>query len=67
MKQYMKDDKFAIFISILLGFGLASFFRRACKNGKCIIIKGPSLKEIENNIYRIDNECYKYSPVSTKC
>jgi hypothetical protein len=63
----MKDEKVAIFVSILLGLGLASFFRRACKNGKCIIIKGPPLEDIKKHVYKIEDECYEYSPVATTC
>jgi len=55
------------FISILLGFGLASLFRQVCKDDKCRVIKGPSLKEIEKQIYKIDDKCYKYKPVATVC
>jgi len=55
------------FISILLGFGLASLFRQVCKDDKCRIIKGPNLKEIERQIYKIDDKCYKYKPVATVC
>ena len=55
------------FISILLGFGLASLFRQVCKDDKCRIIKGPNLKEIEKQIYKIDDKCYKYKPIATVC
>ena len=56
------------FRSILLGFGLASLFRQACKDDKCRVIKSPTnLKEIERSIYRIDDKCYKYKPVATMC
>ena len=55
------------FISILLGFGLASLFRQVCKDDKCRIIKGPNIKEIERQIYKIDDKCYKYKPVATVC
>lgn len=55
------------FISILLGFGLASLFRQVCKHDKCRIIKGPNIKEIEKKIYKIDDKCYKYKPVATVC
>lgn len=55
------------FISILLGFGLASFFRQVCKDDKCRVVKGPNLKELEKQIYKIDDKCYKYKPVPTLC
>lgn len=56
------------FISILLGFGLASLFRQVCKDDRCRVIKSPTnLKEIEKSIYKIDDKCYKYKPVPTIC
>lgn len=54
-------------ISIILGLGLASLFRQVCKDDKCKIIKGPNVKDIERNIYKIDDKCYKYKPVATLC
>lgn len=54
-------------MSIILGLGLASLFRQVCKDDKCKIIKGPNVKDIERNIYKIDDKCYKYKPVATLC
>ena len=56
-----------ILLSIVLGFGLAAMFRKVCKGQTCIVINGPPMKEIHNIIYRIDDTCYKYTPVATKC
>lgn len=55
------------FISVLLGFGLASLFRQVCKEDKCKIIKGPSVSDIQRHIYQIDNKCYQYKPIPTMC
>lgn len=60
------DLQFKI-ISIILGLGLASLFRQVCKDDKCRVVKGPNLKEIEKNIYKIDDKCYRYKPVATMC
>lgn len=57
----------SIMISVIMGLGLASFFRKVCKDGKCVIIKGPDVNNIKANVYKLDNECYKYTPTSTKC
>ena len=54
-------------MSILLGFGLASLFRRVCKGKDCLIFHAPPLEKIKDKIYKYDNKCYKYEPVSTKC
>ncbi len=62
-----ENSSLATFVSILLGLGLSSMFRTVCKGNDCVINKGPSIKEIEKNTYRVDDKCYKYNPKSTKC
>ena len=54
-------------ISIILGLGVAALFRKVCNDEKCKIIKGPSLRDIEKNIYKIDELCYKYKPMASQC
>jgi hypothetical protein len=63
----MSSDFGQILISVILGLGLASFFRKVCKNGRCIVVKGPTLEDVKKNIYKIDNECFKYTPLATNC
>ena len=41
----------SILISIVLGFGLAALFQKACKDNNCVIIKGPPYKDIKDKIY----------------
>lgn len=56
-----------ILVSIILGLGLATIFRKVCKDNQCIIIKGPSKQETEKYYYKLDGDCYKYTPYATKC
>ena len=56
-----------IIVSIILGLGLASLFRRVCSGRNCIVIKGPQPKKLNNQIYKYDNSCYRYKAVQTKC
>tara|TARA_B110000259_G_C13711591_1_gene280650 strand:+ start:129 stop:380 length:252 start_codon:yes stop_codon:yes gene_type:complete len=56
----------SIIISIILGLGLASLFKKVCKND-CIIIKVPNYKKIKDKIYEWDNECYKYDKINIAC
>jgi hypothetical protein len=63
----MDTDYGSVIISVILGLGLASIFKKVCKDGRCVVIRGPPIDEIKNNIYKIDSECYKYTPVMTKC
>ena len=57
----------SILISVIIGLGLASFFRKVCKDGRCVVIKGPDVNEIKDKVYKMDNECYTYTPVMTEC
>ena len=56
-----------IFVSIILGFGLATMFRKVCNNRNCIIYHGPEIDEIERNIYKYQNKCYKYKSKEVDC
>lgn len=55
-----------ILISIILGLGLATVFRKVCKEN-CIVVKGPSFEEVQKYYYKIDDNCFKYTPEATKC
>ena len=54
-------------VSVILGLGLASLFRKTCKEGSCIIIRGPKQEELNKYVYKIDNDCYKYTPRVARC
>ena len=56
-----------IMISILLGLGLAALFRSVCTEGKCVIINGPPPDDTNKYYYKIQDNCYKYTPVATEC
>lgn len=72
-KQHMLDrlesSKGArIFVSIILGLGLASLFRLTCKGGQCLVVRGPDPSEVEGKVYRTeDDACYKYSRSQAMC
>jgi len=54
-------------ISILLGLGLATLFRRVCKGRNCLIFKAPGIDKIENQVFEFDEKCYKFKKKATKC
>ena len=54
-------------MSILIGLGLASLFRKVCKDRGCVIFQAPPLENISDKIYSHDNKCFKYVPTATKC
>ena len=54
-------------LSIVLGLGLATLFRRACTEKDCIHFQGPVISEFEDKIYKHGEKCYKYTVNSSKC
>jgi hypothetical protein len=55
------------FISILLGIGLATLFRKVCNDKNCIVFNGPVLNEITDKTYKFGEKCYKYDIEPAKC
>ena len=54
-------------MSIILGLGLATFFRKMCSGKNCIITKAPPLEEIDDKIYKFDGKCYKLEKNAETC
>jgi hypothetical protein len=57
-----------IIISLILGIGLASLFRKSCdREGNCLVFKAPPLDDIIKNTYKHNNECYNFKQSSITC
>jgi hypothetical protein len=54
-------------ISIILGLGLASLFRKVCKERNCLIFKGPDISNIQKQIYQYGDKCYSFKENATSC
>lgn len=65
--KLMHDNNAKYIISILIGLGLATIFRKSCKNNDCYSFKGPFSTEIKDNIYSYNNKCYKFILKNIKC
>jgi len=66
LKRLLHTEAGKNFISILLGFGLAAFFRTACLNRKCIVFRHPDIKDI-NKTHKSNGKCYKYDLNQEQC
>jgi hypothetical protein len=67
LQRLLNTELGRIFISILLGLGLATFFRKACKDKDCIVFNGPIISDIEGKTYKHGEKCYQYTTQSDKC
>lgn len=56
-----------IIMSIILGFGLASLFRKVCKKYNCIQLYAAPLNKIEGKIFQFGDKCVKYNYETAKC
>ena len=65
--RLLNTDLGRIFISILLGMGVATLFRKVCTDKKCIIFNGPIIGDFDKKTYQYDGKCYKYKTVASKC
>jgi len=67
LQRLLHTETGKTFISILLGLGLATLFRRACTERNCLNFNGTVISEIEGKIFKHDEKCYKYTSSSSKC
>jgi len=56
-----------IILSIILGLGLATTFRKVCYGMECYIYRPPPMEEIKDSIYKIDDKCYKFIDSNIGC
>ena len=54
-------------ISIILGLGLASLFRKVCTDGTCLQFRGPVISEVDGKTYQFGEYCYKYDLFPVQC
>jgi hypothetical protein len=65
--KFVHTETGKIIMSILLGFGLASLFRKVCKDRNCLLFHAPPLADFKDKIYKSNGKCVKYNSVPTKC
>jgi hypothetical protein len=67
LRRILYGDAGKIFMSIILGLGLATLFRKVCNDRNCIIFKAPDIKKIQNQIFKFQGKCYKFTEEIEKC
>lgn len=67
LEKFVQSSTGRYMMSILLGIGLATFFREVCKGTGCIIKHAPPIEEIEDKVYKFDKKCYNYEKNAMQC
>jgi len=66
-KRLLYSDFGKILISIVLGLGLASLFRRVCNDRKCLEFVGPKMDDIKNKNFKFNDKCYEFKATAKTC
>lgn len=67
LSTFVKTRTGKYLMSILLGIGLATIFRKVCKGKNCLVYSAAPLEEIKDKIYKHDGKCYKYEASNVTC
>ena len=67
ISRIIKDKTGSIILSIMLGLGLAAMLKRTCRGNGCIVVQAPNEQEINDNVYSVNDNCYKYTPEHVPC
>lgn len=67
MMKLLHTDNGRYAISFILGIGLASLFRKVCKDRNCLVFQAAPLSEVTKNTYEHGDKCYTFKEKTVKC
>ena len=67
LKRLIYSDVGRIVISIILGLGLATLFRKVCKERNCLVFHAPQMNKIKGQIFKFKDKCYQFEEEIEKC
>jgi hypothetical protein len=67
LEKFVNSKSGRVLMSIILGLGLATIFRQACKGRRCRINLSPPMEDLDSNTYKIDGKCYAFEKNSVSC
>ena len=65
--KFMKTQQGSYVVSIILGIGIASLFRKSCASRNCMVFRGPPIDNVKKSVFRHNNKCYKFTEKSVDC
>jgi hypothetical protein len=68
LSNILKDPKFRMLFSLLIGVGIVIILLRpVCKGKECVIEKAPSIKDVKGKIFNVMDKCYTFEYESVQC
>lgn len=67
LKRLLHSDSGRIILSIILGLGLSTLFRKICTERDCLAFYSAPKDDILGKTFQHDDRCFQYQPKSVKC
>jgi hypothetical protein len=66
--RFLKDERFSIFFSFLIGVGIMCMCRPVCSGSECSITKAPTEKDFDKYVYRMGGgRCFEFKSEIVDC
>jgi hypothetical protein len=66
--NFLKDERFSVFFSFVLGVGLICMLRPICSGSECNVTKPPAEKDFDKYVYRMSGgKCYEFKSEIIEC
>ena len=63
----MNSPRGKMVIAAVLGFGLATFFRKACRDKNCLTFEAPDFSMVEDATWKVGKKCYAFKSSPAEC
>jgi hypothetical protein len=67
LRRLIYSDVGRVAISIILGLGIATLFRKVCKDRDCLVFHAADYSKIKNQIFEFQGKCYTFEEKAEKC
>jgi len=67
IKRFLNTETGKIMVSIVLGLGLSTIFRKICKDKNCMEFYGVPTERIALKTFQYDDQCFQYQHKSARC
>ena len=69
LENFLHGDVGRVMVSVVLGLGLATFFKRQCQGDRCVVHRPPPPEDVQGKTFRLDatEACYVFDPVPVAC
>jgi hypothetical protein len=66
--KLLRDEKFNLFFSFMLGIGIICIIHPRCTGPNCDVKKAPSEKDFDKFVYRLGGDkCYSFKTETVEC